>query len=315
MTNNHSLERGNLPWPLTLISNILIVLGFIFIANWVGSVMMSLYIGRLPVETDFQATGAAAIQVKKMILIGQISGTMVGLIILPLLYVFYLKKELSAIIFKPPFFQLPSFLIAAFAITLIALPMVGAVGDWNKQIDLPDSMSSLESAMRMMEEKAAQVTKLIVGYNSIGEMLLVLFTVALLPAVAEELVFRGILQSDLARTTGNVHAAVFVSAAVFSFIHFQFFGFFPRMILGIILGYLYITSGNLLVSILMHFTNNAMVVIALNFHSKGILQVDPESSKDLPVASIYISIIMSMAILYYCWNIYKQRTNTEHRNV
>jgi membrane protease YdiL (CAAX protease family) len=249
------------------------------------------------------------------VLIGQIGGTLVGLVILPLLYVLYVKKELSRIIFKPSYTQLPSFLLAALTITLIALPIVGYIGDWNKQIDFPDSMNSLEAPMRVMEEKAAQMTKLIVGYTSTGEMLLVLFTVALLPAVAEELVFRGILQNDLVRSTGNVHVAVFVSAAVFSFIHFQFFGFFPRMLLGIILGYLYITSGNLGVSILMHFTNNAMVVIALNLHSKGVLKVDPESSKDLPVASIYLSVVMSLAILYFCWSLYKQRTNTEHRNV
>ena len=277
--------------------------------------MMTIYLGREPVEADFLATGEAAVQIKNMLLIGQISGALIGLIILPLLYVFYLKKELSAVIFKPSFSRFPSFLLAALAITVIALPMVGIVGDWNKQIVFPDSMNSVEIWMRNMEEIAAKRTMLIIGYDSVGEMLLVLFTVALLPAVSEELVFRGILQNDLIRSTGNIHVGVWLSAAIFSFIHFQFFGFFPRMLLGIILGYLYITSGNLGVSILMHFTNNAMVVIALNLHNKGTLKVDPESAKDLPAASIYLSVAMSLAILYFCWSLYKQRTNTEHRNV
>jgi hypothetical protein len=315
MSNNHSLERGNLPWSLSLVSNILIVLGLLFIANWVGGSLMYAYQGRMPVEADFMATGEAAIRVKKMLIIGQIGGTVVGMIILPLLYVFYIKKELSGILFNPSYFQFPSFLLAALSITIVALPMVGIVGDWNKQIVFPESMSSVEAAMRLMEDKAAQMTKLIVDYQSTGEMLVVIFTVALLPAVSEELVFRGILQNDLVKSTGNIHVAVFASAAIFSFIHFQFFGFFPRMILGIILGYLYITSGNLWVSMLMHFTNNALVVVALNLHQKGMLKIDPESSKDLPLASIYVSVAMSLAILYYCWSLYKQRTNSAYKNV
>ncbi|HSZ26438.1 MAG TPA: CPBP family intramembrane glutamic endopeptidase, partial [Cytophagaceae bacterium] len=194
-------------------------------------------------------------------------------------------------------------------------PLIGIIGDWNKSITLPESWNSMEVIMRAMELKAEKMTKLIVYYHSLSEGIMVFFTVALLPAIAEELVFRGILQNDLLKYTGNVHIAVFISAAIFSFIHLQFFGFFPRLLLGIILGYLYITSGNIIVSILMHFLNNAMVIVALNLYAQGTLKMDPESSKDLPKESVYLSILLSSALFYLCWSMYKQRTNTERTNV
>ncbi|HVD97513.1 MAG TPA: CPBP family intramembrane glutamic endopeptidase [Cytophagaceae bacterium] len=315
MSNNHSLNQRNLSWPLALISNILIALGFFFMANWIGGVFMYLSLGRMPVEADFVSTGQAALQFRNAELMGQLGGAIGGLIVLPLLYVFFLKKELIQPIFKPSFDQFPSFLLAAVSVTIIILPFVGIVGDWNKEISFPDSWHDLETTLRMLEERAAQATKLIVYYDSPGDMLLVLFTVALVPAVSEELVFRGILLNDLVRSTRNVHISVLVSAFIFSFIHFQFFGFFPRMLLGIVLGYLYITSGNILVSMAMHFANNAMVVIALNWYSKGALTIDPESSRDLPVTSIYLSVILSLAIMYFCWTLYKQRTNAVQKNV
>lgn len=315
MSNNHSLESRILPWYMALISNILIVLGLIFIANWIGSSLMYLSLGRIPAQADIAGAGPDAESVRNAVLTGQIGGTFTGLILLPLAYIFYLKKDLIKPVFKPDFRYIGSFFLAAVAITILVLPIIGVIADWNKEINFPADWSSLETGMRMLEEKAAQMTKLIVQYNTTGGMLLVLFTVALLPAVAEELVFRGILQNDLLRSTGNIHVSVLISATVFSFIHFQFFGFFPRMLLGIVLGYLYITSGNILVPMLMHFTNNAMVVIALNLHAKGVLKVDPESSKDLPTASIYMSLILSSAVLYYCWSVYKQRMNTPQRNV
>jgi membrane protease YdiL (CAAX protease family) len=315
MSNNHSLERSNITLPVALISNILIVLGLIFIANWVGGMLMYAYLGKMPSESDFLNVGTDALALKNGLLIGQIGGTFTGLVIIPMVYIFFLKKELKDKIFNPSWNQVLPFVMAAISITFVILPFIGIIADWNKKIHLPESLQAIEHSMHLMEEKAEMMTKLLVYYNSTGEMLLVFFTVALLPAVAEELVFRGILQNDLIKSTGNVHLSVFITAAVFSFIHFQFFGFFPRMILGIVLGYLYITSGNILISMLMHFTNNAMVVLALNLHAKGTLKVDPESSKDLPVSSIYLSIILSSALFYLCWRMYKQRTDAALTNV
>ena len=315
MSKNNSLEGVNMPWPLALFVNILIVLGFFFMFNGFAAIIMKMAAGGIPMESDMVLNGPAAEAAKNTLLVGHIGGIIVGMILLPLLYVFYIRKELNELIFKPSWFQIGNFSLIALSVTFVILPFLGVITDWNKAITLPKSWESIELGMRVLEDKAAEMTKLIVICNSTGELLLVIFTVALLPAIGEELVFRGILQNGLIKAFGNKHVAVLISAAVFSFIHFQFFGFFPRMLLGIVLGYLYITSGNILVSMVMHFTNNAMAVIALNLHAQGKLGIDPDSSKDLPIISIYISILLTSALIYFSWKLYKQRTEAEKTNV
>jgi membrane protease YdiL (CAAX protease family) len=315
MSNNNSISLKILTGIVALLSSIFIAFGFFFIASGIGTELMKLYLGKgVDISNLFNA-GLDPGFVKNAIFIGQIGGSLIGMVALPVLYVTYFKKELKPEIFTFQWKQIIPFAIIAVSITFVILPLIGYLGDWNQDFSFSENWKDVENAMRTMEENARQITKLIVGYNSFGEMLLVLFTVALLPAIGEELVFRGVLQNSLIKLFGNIHVAVFITAALFSFIHFQFFGFFPRMLLGIVLGYLYITSGNILVSMLMHFINNAMVVFAMNLYNRGILEIDPESSKDLPVESIYLSIILSSALFYLCWRMYKQRTEPERKNV
>jgi uncharacterized protein len=88
-----------------------------------------------------------------------------------------------------------------------------------------------------------------------------LFTIAFLAAFVEELFFRGMLQQTLTEAKLNHHIAIWITAAVFSAIHIQFYGFLPRMFLGAILGYLFFYTGSIWVSIAAHFVNNALVVL------------------------------------------------------
>jgi len=298
------MTEGKIGAKHSVLSYILITLGFYFFFNGIASIIIELYFGKMPDDTDILQGGNL---IKNTIFIGQIGGIIFGMILLPYLYIHFLNKELKFTIFKPSWENASSFFLIAIAITIIILPTIGIIGDWNKAISLPEWMKGLENSMKIMEEKAAEMTDLIIYCSTPKEYAIVLFTVAFLPALSEELVFRGILLNGLKNSIGNVHIAILISAAIFSFIHMQFFGFFPRMILGIVLGYLYISSGNLLVSMLMHFTNNAMVIVVLNLQAQKVIQMDMESSKDLPIESIYISIVLSIALLYYCWTLYKNR--------
>jgi uncharacterized protein len=88
---------------------------------------------------------------------------------------------------------------------------------------------------------------------------------ALLPAIGEELIFRGLILKVVARWRNNIHAGIWVSAIVFSAMHMQFYGFVPRMLLGALLGYIMIWSGSIFTSMLAHFLNNALAIL-LNFY-------------------------------------------------
>jgi hypothetical protein len=72
----------------------------------------------------------------------------------------------------------------------------------------------------------------------------------------------------------NPHVAIILSAAIFSFIHFQFYGFLPRMFLGILLGYMFYITGSLWTSILMHFLNNGAAVVLYYLNNKGTISID-----------------------------------------
>ena len=113
-----------------------------------------------------------------------------------------------------------------------------------------------------LEAQAMALTKALLEFSTTSDVWVVLISVAVLPAVCEEWLFRGTLQPILVRATGNIHFGIWVSAALFSAIHMQFFGFIPRMLLGAGFGYLVVYSGSLWPAIVSHFVNNATVVIA-----------------------------------------------------
>lgn len=150
--------------------------------------------------------------------------------------------------------------LVAFFFAVAALPLISMLAEWNKGMELPSFLASVEEIMRQMEESALAMTEKFLNTSSFGMMIVNLFVMALLPAVCEEMMFRGWLQRVLGNRL-NYHMAIWVSAFIFSAIHFQFYGFVPRMIIGAALGYLYCYTGSLWASIIAHFTNNAAAVI------------------------------------------------------
>ncbi len=69
---------------------------------------------------------------------------------------------------------------------------------------------------------------------------------------------------------------IWVSAILFSALHMQFYGFFPRMLLGAFFGYLLLWSGSLWLPIIAHFVNNCVAVIFYYLKFNGIKVVDIE---------------------------------------
>ena len=148
--------------------------------------------------------------------------------------------------------------LLAVGIMVCAIPAINLLADLNGRIRLPESLSALEQKMRVMEDAAAALTEQFLHADNIGMLLVNLGLMALLPAFAEELSFRGTLQQIL----GNKHVAIWVTAVIFSAIHMQFFGFVPRMLMGAMFGYIFVWTGSLWVPIVMHFTNNGLAVLA-----------------------------------------------------
>ena len=157
----------------------------------------------------------------------------------------------------------------AIFLMLMALPAINLVGYFNQQMSLPAFLEPLEQWMKTAEANAAHLTEQFLSVTTFDGLIINILLMALLPAVAEELTFRGVLQRLIQTQTneainreGNrVHIAIWCSAILFSAIHMQFYGFLPRMLMGALFGYALVWTGSLWIPILMHFTNNAMAVI------------------------------------------------------
>jgi len=162
-------------------------------------------------------------------------------------------------------------------VMVLMLPFVNVLGDLNSYMHFPESMKGLEDALRTLEKTAEETILALVSDSRWQIYLLNMFMIAVVPAIGEELIFRGILQRKLMQWFGNVHVAVFVSAVIFSAIHLQFFGFLPRVFLGVLLGYMFVWTGSLWLPMFAHFINNGLAVTVAWLHASGHISQDLET--------------------------------------
>ncbi|MBK8194424.1 MAG: CPBP family intramembrane metalloprotease [Lewinellaceae bacterium] len=183
--------------------------------------------------------------------------------------------------------RLPGLQTVFLAIMMMAvsLPLVLFLLNINQMIPLPDFLKSAE-------DQAEEAIKGLLIMDNSAELLANLFIIALLPAIGEELVFRGVVQQQLMRRIANPWVALLVSAAVFSFVHFQFEGFLSRMLLGLILGWLYWRTRNFWVPAIAHFFNNGLQVAGQYFYSKDISTIDLEQDIQVPWFAALLSTIL-----------------------
>ncbi len=191
--------------------------------------------------------------------------------------------------------------ILAVCITFFALPIIGVLGEWNAQMHLPDFLSGLEAWMKQSEEQAKIITEKFLEMHSVSDLWINLFVIAVIPALGEELLFRGVIQQIFIRMTNNKHWAIFISAFIFSALHLQFFGFLPRMLMGVLFGYLLVWSGSLWIPIIAHLTNNGMAVIITYMISKGNISKEVENigtNGDIAVNIISVLLVALLLFLF-----------------
>jgi len=251
-------------------------------------------------------SGMSTDQKQKLLVLVQTIAPLIQFILLPILYILLYKRELyNVFILKS--WKVIAFLLLSLFLYFSFLPILEFLVKWNQSWHLPGAYSGLEQEMIRMEERAKEITLLLVNYDTKWGFVVILFTVAILPAIGEELFFRGLLQNEIKNITGNHHFAIWLSALVFSFVHFQFFGFVPRMLLGALFGYAYVWSGNILVPMVLHFLNNASTLIIMHTFKE---QAKALEGKDMPQISLFylfFSIITTIALIYYIQKLYKER--------
>lgn len=144
---------------------------------------------------------------------------------------------------------------------IVSLPMMNQIITWNAQLQLPESMKALEETLRGWEDKNVEATNVLLSGSSWGILVSGLLTIGVLTGFCEEIFFRGSLQNILGRITGNATSAIIIAAVIFSTMHFQFYGFVPRTLMGLFFGYLLVATRSLWPSVFAHGLNNSIIVV------------------------------------------------------
>lgn len=246
------------------ITRMFILLGMMIVFGGVAS-SVAVYTSPFLFGVDFMAnpsllrdfSAPATIAAQKYIQV--VSST--GLFIFPAWYFCKAINQSPATYLKIN--RAPSITSAAIALLLVfvCMPFISWLIYVNGKVTFPAGYEQLEASLQAAEALAGKITQAFLQAETIDVLLINILVIAIVPAIGEELLFRGVLQNFFLQVTKNKHLAVWVIALVFSAFHGQFYGFIPRLFLGAVLGYAYLFTGSLWVSIIIHLVNNAFAVI------------------------------------------------------
>lgn len=174
---------------------------------------------------------------------------------------------------------------------LASIPLISYLEDLNLRMTLPESLRGIEDWMRAKEADAKVATEKLLSCDGPKCIFSNIVALALVPALGEELFFRGTMQKNILQCSTRIPswACVLITAFIFSAVHLQFFGFLPRFVLGAMLGFFLVYTRNIWCSIICHFVNNAMAVLAF----------EPDSAKVVEQEHLWVSspyVIMTSAI-------------------
>jgi len=183
---------------------------------------------------------------------------------------------------------------------LLSLPVINFLALWNSQIELTGIFEGIGNWMSQMENQNQELLEAFLIMDSPQAYLFNVLVIAIAPAVGEELIFRGVLQKELQSAFKNHHVAIWISAAIFSAIHFQFYGFIPRMLLGALFGYVFVWTKNLWYPILMHFVNNfaALTIAYATDQSAVAKQIENYGSTNEELSAVAIAFVLAISLIW-----------------
>lgn len=197
----------------------------------------------------------------------------------------------------------------------LALPFVGVLSDWNEHLHF----GALDQSIRSMEQQADIMVKAMLVMPNGWVLLYNLILIAFIPAICEEVFFRGVFQKLLIQWTKNEWLGIFFTGVFFSLLHGEMLGFFPRILLGMILGLIYVYSGNLWYAIGAHFFNNGIQVVLMYLFQIHWISYDISKDQPTPVWAGLISLVLIIILVLYlrririapAWSAAKTPSGTE----
>lgn len=221
----------------------------------------------------------------------------------PLLFAYiYYKGKIK------DYFQLKEFnpkLLAYFIIALYALyPAMGYLTYYIQQIDFPDFL-------KVMDNEALSALAEIIKMDNLGDLMLNLLIIGIIPGIGEEMLFRGIIQKELTSYNRKPHLSIFITAILFALFHFQVTGFVAKFLIGMVLGYAYHYSGSLILPMILHALNNSVATISYYFAPEDLLDKGVENIP-VPWMPVVLSTVIFGFVMYYIDRLSKEEPQTDN---
>ena len=300
----------------SIFASLLLLVGFVMLGLVLGNLVGMLL--SLPLfGADYQAMINAFVdptaypESRRALLIVQACSSLFGFILAPMAFYAFIEKKGAGELFHTHHIDTGLMLLVGL-IVLTFMAVNSVIIEWNMNVDLGQLSPAFEEWASAKEEQLKELTEYLTRFENIGGLLVGLLVIAVLPAIGEELVFRGLGQRMFHGLTNNHHAGIWLAAFLFSFIHLQFYGFFPRFLLGALFGYIYYWSGNLWYPIMAHFVNNGFTLIMLYMYQQRMTELNVEDTESVPLYTALLAMLLTIGMLYYFRKRFLETSTAEH---
>ncbi|MEP6612703.1 MAG: type II CAAX endopeptidase family protein [Mucilaginibacter sp.] len=265
---------------------------FVFFAgNLIGlGIVLALYGANT--LTAITSLNMAAPHFMSAIWIIQTAGTTLPILLAPLFFAWVIVRDVPDYI--KPTIRFPwTLILITLAVMFLSMPLIEFLSNLNQKMVLPEWL-------KWMKESEEQTQKLMEGMlkmNGLWDMLSNVLFIGLFTAIAEEFMFRGVLQTIFYRWTKNIHVAIWITAILFSAFHMEFFGFLPRLLLGLFFGYFVAWSGSIWTGVWAHFINNSTIVIVTYLFQQKVFTGDVNNQHVFNTIAYVLSLVITFALL------------------
>ncbi len=175
------------------------------------------------------------------------------------------------------------------------------------RIPLSDELRQLIEPIKQTIETTL---KEIVRAESLPELAFVLLVVAIVPAIVEEMLFRGFVQGSFQRRLEPVRAAIY-AGVIFGLFHLNPFAIIPLIGLGCYFGFLRLRSNSIIIAMTAHFMNNALAVFAVYFGMDDDAILGSATGIEPTTGSILTQLVIYLLLFFVSFTAYIRATKTD----
>lgn len=293
--------RSSMHPSLQFLLLIVILIAFMLVGALIGIGLITAIYG-FDTIAQVMAFNTGAPNVITAIWILQILSTTIPLFLTAFVFGTFVVKQPQT--YLQPTINVPALLfVMVLIIMFFSSPAMEYLININQKMTLPGFLKSVEHWMRQKEDEAAKETQVLLQMKTLGSMFFDLLVVGLLTAIAEEFLFRGCVQAIFTRLTNNHHGGIWIAAILFSAFHMQFFGFLPRLFLGVFFGYFVLWSGSIWTSVWGHFINNGTAVVVTYLYQQKKISINPDDQHVFNYSAYAFSLIITVLLFLVYKNI------------